>query len=69
MPLIPALQSQKQEGLWESKPSLVYRVRFRTAKDTQRNSVSKKPTKQTKTQINKWVFKSRWRMSGDDYPS
>ena len=40
-PLIPALGRQKQADLCEFKDNLVYRVSARTAKDTQRNPVSK----------------------------
>ena len=40
-PLIPALGRQRQADLCEFKDSLVYRVSSRTAKDTQRNPVSK----------------------------
>ena len=39
--LIPALGRQRQVDLCEFKDSLVYRVNARTAKDTQRNPVSK----------------------------
>jgi hypothetical protein len=43
---------QRQADLCEFKASLVYKVRSRTARDTQRNSVLKKkktPQKQNKT--------------------
>ena len=40
-PLIPALRRQRWVGLCEFKASLVYRASLRTAKTTQRNSVSK----------------------------
>jgi hypothetical protein len=42
-------------GRWisEFEASLVYRVRSRTARATQRNLVSKKPTKQNKTKQTK----------------
>jgi hypothetical protein len=36
-------------GISELKASLIYRVSSRTARATQRNSVSTKPTKQNKT--------------------
>ena len=39
--LIPALGRQTQADLYDFKGSLVYRVGSRTAKDTQRNPVSK----------------------------
>ena len=38
-PLIP--RGQREEALCEFKASLVHRVSFRTARDTQRNPVSK----------------------------
>ena len=41
-PLIPTLERQRQADLYEFKASLVYRESSRTAKDTQRNLVSKK---------------------------
>ena len=42
MPLISALRRQRQVDLIEFKASLVYRVSSRTARATQRNSVSEK---------------------------
>jgi hypothetical protein len=47
--LMPALGKQRQINLCEFKASLVYRVNSKTAKATQRNSVSKNKTKQNKT--------------------
>ena len=47
VPLIPALGRQKQAS--EFEVSLVYRVSSRTARATQRNSVSKNQTTTTKT--------------------
>ena len=49
MPLFPALGRQRQADLSEFKASLFYRVSSRTARDTQRNSVSEKQN-QTKQQ-------------------
>ena len=47
MPLIPALERQKQVDIYEFKASLVYRASSRTARAvTQRNPVSKNKTKQ-----------------------
>jgi hypothetical protein len=46
---MPALGKQRQINLCEFKASLVYRVNSKTAKATQRNSVSKNKTKQNKT--------------------
>ena len=40
MPLIPALGRQRQANFW-FEASLIFRVSSRTAKATQRNSVSK----------------------------
>jgi hypothetical protein len=40
--LIPTLGRQRQVDLCEFEASLVYRVSSRTARDTQRNPVSKK---------------------------
>jgi hypothetical protein len=51
-PLIPALESETG-GFSEFKASLVYRVSSRTARATQRNSVSKKQKTQTNKQTNK----------------
>jgi hypothetical protein len=48
MPLIPALEGQRQADLYEFETSLVYRVSSRTAKAKQRNTLSLK-TKQNKT--------------------
>ena len=50
MPLIPALQRQRQADLCEFEVSLVYRVSSRTARDTQRNPASKytKPKKESR---------------------
>jgi hypothetical protein len=41
MPLVPALESQRQVDLWEFEVSLVYKVSSRTAKAPQGNTVSK----------------------------
>jgi hypothetical protein len=48
-------------GRWisEFEASLVYRVSSRTARDTQRNPVSKNKTKQNKTKQNKTKQKSK----------
>ena len=43
--LIPALRRQRQEDLCDFKASLVYRVSSRTARTTQRNTVSKNKTR------------------------
>ena len=51
--------AKRQEDLCELESSLVYRVSFRTAKDTQRNPVSK--NKQTNKNITK--MNSFWRES------
>jgi hypothetical protein len=48
--LILALRRQRQGDLYEFKASLVYRVSFRTDRDTQRNPASKKQN-ETKTKI------------------
>jgi hypothetical protein len=42
MPLIPACWRQRHTDLCKFKASLVYRASSRTARDTQRNPVSKK---------------------------
>ena len=42
MPLMLALEKQKQEDLSEFEASLVYRASSRTARATQRNPVLKK---------------------------
>ena len=47
-PLIPALGRPRQADLCEFEASLVYRVSSRTARDTQRNPVSKNQNKETK---------------------
>jgi hypothetical protein len=44
VPVIRALERQRQARIYEFKASLVYRVSSRTAKTAQRNSVSKKQT-------------------------
>ena len=41
--LIPVLERQRKANLYELEASLVNRVSSRTAKDTQRNLVSKNP--------------------------
>jgi hypothetical protein len=41
MPLIPVLERQRQEDRCEFKDGLVYNVSSRTARATQRNTVSK----------------------------
>jgi hypothetical protein len=64
MPLTSAPRRQKQAHLCDFEASLVYRVRSRTARATQRNPVSKnqKPeTKQTENQDE--VEKGRWKWS------
>ena len=53
MLLIPALGRQRLTDLCEFKVSMVYRVSSRTAKDTQRNPVSKSQ----KLKINEIEFK------------
>jgi hypothetical protein len=45
MPLIPALEKQRQEDLYEIEASMVYKVSSRTAKATQRNPILKTTTK------------------------
>jgi hypothetical protein len=50
MPLIPALGRRQRQADFEFEVSLVYRVSSRTARATQRNSVSKK-TKQTNKKL------------------
>ena len=52
MPLIPALERQRQVDLYEFEASLVYTVSFRTVRAvTQRNPVSKHKTT-TKNETN-----------------
>ena len=45
MPLIPAFGKQRQAVLYEFEANLVYRANSRTAKGTQRTTVSKKENK------------------------
>ena len=52
MPLIPALGRQRQTD-FEFETSLVYRVSSRTARDIQRNPVSKKQKKKKKNKERK----------------
>jgi hypothetical protein len=54
MPLIPALGRQRQTD-FEFETSLVYRVSSRTARDIQRNPVSKKQKKKKKRKKEKKV--------------
>jgi hypothetical protein len=63
MPLIPAFGRQRQADS-EFKASLVYRVSSRTARDTQRNLVSKpqpskKKEKEKKRKKKKTILKSQ----------
>jgi hypothetical protein len=51
MPLIPALGRVRQS---EFEASLVYSVSFRTARNTQRNSVSKKQKKKKDNKTQKY---------------
>jgi hypothetical protein len=39
---IPALERQKQVGLWEFETSLIYKACSKTARATQKNPISKK---------------------------
>ena len=48
MPLIPALGRKRQADLCEFEASLVYRVSFRTVRDTQRNPVLKNKNQKNK---------------------
>ena len=48
MPLIPALEKQRQADLCEFEASLVYRASSSIARAIHGNPVTKKPTKQTK---------------------
>jgi hypothetical protein len=48
VPLIPALQRQKQEDVWELEASLVYRASFRIARATWEDPASKKNKKKKK---------------------
>jgi hypothetical protein len=58
MPLIPALQTQKQVDPCEFKASLVYRSSSRIVRAMERNSVSRKKQK-TKHKTNKQKKKIR----------
>jgi hypothetical protein len=51
MPFIPALWKHRLVDLCEFEASLEYRVSSRTAKDMQRNSVSKIPPSQKKKEV------------------
>lgn len=51
MLLVPVLGKQRQAGLWEFKANVVYRVRARTARATQRNHASKNTKKRKKKEI------------------
>jgi hypothetical protein len=51
MPLIPALERQRQVDLYEFKASIVYRVSFKMAKSTQRNLILENKNKQTNQKI------------------
>jgi hypothetical protein len=53
-PLILALGKQRQVDLCEFKASVIYRVSSRTARDKQRNPISKKKKK---------INKIKWRVS------
>ena len=53
--MIPTLRKQRKEDLSEFEASLVYIVNFRTARATQRNSVSQNKTKQNKTRKSRRV--------------
>jgi hypothetical protein len=53
MPLIPVLGKPRQANLCELKASLVYRVSFRKARNTQRNPVLKKKQNQPTNEINR----------------
>jgi hypothetical protein len=61
MSLIPALERQEQLDICNIKASLVYRVSSRTARDTQRNCVSKNKNKQTNEIKPLTVVKPSWR--------
>ena len=52
----PALGRQRQVGLYEFEASLAYRTSFRTARATQRNSISKNKT-------NKQIKRKKEKMS------
>lgn len=45
MPLIPEFRKQREMNLCEFKVSMVYRLNFRTSKNTQRNLVLKNQKK------------------------
>jgi hypothetical protein len=49
----PSTREAEAGGFLNSRPALVYKVNSRTARDTQRNPVSKNKTKQNKTKQNK----------------
>lgn len=51
MPLIPSLQTQRQEDLCKTKANLIDRVSSKSAKATQRNPVSENQKLQTLCKI------------------
>ena len=55
-PLIPALRGRGRQ-ISELEASLVYKVSFRTARDIQRNPVSKNQKKKKKKKKKNWAQK------------
>jgi hypothetical protein len=62
MPLIPAL-GRKRQAISEFATGLVYRVSYRTARNTQRNSLSKKKKKK-----NKKKTKTKQKKGNEEHP-